>query len=378
MSGGIAHVTSVHPRGDTRIAIKEAATLMAHFGDVTLFVQDGLGPGTGPGGVSVIDVGARPAGRLARMVLGGWRMARAIPAARPRIAHFHDPELIPAALWWKLRGIRVIYDAHEDLPHQVLSKYWIPRPLRRVLAGLTRLAERMAGAAFDGIVTVTPTIAARFPAARTALVQNFPDLAEMSFPEGATAPASPPRAVYVGGITEIRGVHTMVAAMARVRTPGVRLSMAGAFQPPALEREVAALEGWERVDFIGWADRAEVARLLRQARMGLVLFLPEPNHVEAQPNKLFEYMAAGLPVIASDFPHWRHLLQGIDCALFVDPQDPAAVAEAVDWILDNPESAAEMGARGRRAVRAHFNWTHEAEALLALYRQLSPDLTERA
>ena len=370
---GIVLATTVHARGDTRIAVREAVTLAAHFGGVTLFVQDGLGDGRGPGGVPIVDTGAPAAGRLRRMSLGAWRMGRAVAAAGPATVHFHDPELIPVALWWKLRGIRVIYDAHEDLPRQVLSKPYVPRPLRRPLAVLTAWAERFAGAAFDGIVAATPTVARRFAPARTALVQNFPDIAEMTPSASDLQGRPPPHIVYVGAITAIRGIGTMVEAMAQVRSPEARLVLAGAFQSPALERETAARQGWDRVDFVGWADRRQMAHLLGRSRAGLVLFHPAPNHLEAQPNKMFEYMAAGLPVIASDFPHWRSLLDGVGCAVLVDPQDPAAVAEAVDWVLDNPDEAHEMGARGRRAVHDRFNWAHEAETLAALYRRTGVD-----
>ena len=369
----IAHVTTVHPRGDTRIAVKEAATLQRALGGVALFVQDGGGNGTGPGGVRVVDTGPRPASRLLRMTGGAWRMTRAVAAARPRIAHFHDPELIPAALWWKIRGIKVVYDVHEDLPRQVLTKPWIPRLLRRPVAGLVTLAEGLAGRLMDGIVAATAKIGARFSPARTAVVQNFPDLRELSFAALMPHAARPPHVLYVGGITEIRGIETMVRAMALVRTPGARLRLAGSFASPALEARMAALDGWDRVDPLGWAERREVHRLLSEVRAGLVLLAPAPNYVEAQPVKMFEYMAAGLPVIASDFPRWRALVGDADCALFVDPGDPAAAAAAIDGILADSARGEAMGARGCAAVRTRFNWANEAETLLELYRRLDDE-----
>lgn len=366
----IVHATTVHVRGDTRIAVKEVAALARRFGDVVLFVQDGRGDGHTSGGVRIVDTGPPPTPRLARMSIGVWRMARAVAAARPRIAHIHDPELIPAALWWKLRGIRVVYDAHEDLPRQVLSKPYLPRLLRRPLARLTALAERVVAAACDGVVAATPVIAARFPRDRTALVQNFPDLDELSFEASRPHSERPAQILYLGGLTTIRGIEAMVRAMALVRTPQARLRLAGDFQPRDLEARVSALEGWNRVDHLGWANRDEVRRLLAEARAGLVVLRPVRNYVESQPVKMFEYMAAGLPVIASDFPLWRTLIEEYRCALFVDPEDPAAIAKAVDWVLDNPDAAREMGARGRQAVEQRFNWGREAEALAALYSRI--------
>jgi len=130
------------------------------------------------------------------------------------------------------------------------------------------------------------------------------------------------------------------------------------------------MPGWQRVDFRGWCGRDELRRILAEAALGIVTFLPAPNHIESQPNKLFEYMSAGLPVIASDFPLWRKIVEAANCGLLVDPRDPAAIARAIDWLLEHPTQAQEMGRRGQQAVAARYNWDHEVQALLKMYRGL--------
>jgi glycosyltransferase involved in cell wall biosynthesis len=117
---------------------------------------------------------------------------------------------------------------------------------------------------------------------------------------------------------------------------------------------------------------------LEDADAGLVCFLPAPNHVEAGPNKLFEYMAAGLPVIASDFPAWRPIVEGNDCGLCVDPADPAAIARAILYLAENPGRRAEMGANGRRAVMERYNWEAEGRRLIAAYERLTRRTPDRA
>jgi glycosyltransferase involved in cell wall biosynthesis len=113
---------------------------------------------------------------------------------------------------------------------------------------------------------------------------------------------------------------------------------------------------------------------LLRARIGLILFNPLPNHQDpVRSRKLFEYMAAGLPVVASDFPRWRELVCRVGCGLVVDPLDPAAIAAAIEHLLRHPGEAEEMGARGRAAVEARFNWRVEASNLLAFYRVLTGD-----
>jgi glycosyltransferase involved in cell wall biosynthesis len=128
----------------------------------------------------------------------------------------------------------------------------------------------------------------------------------------------------------------MVQAIDRVpERHELRLVMAGTFGPATLVEQLVAQRGWAKTKMVGFLARPDLARLLSEARMGLVLFHPAPNHTEAQPNKLFEYMSAGIPVVASDFPLWRQIVEGAGCGLLVDPLDPRAIAEAMEWLLDH-------------------------------------------
>jgi glycosyltransferase involved in cell wall biosynthesis len=85
---------------------------------------------------------------------------------------------------------------------------------------------------------------------------------------------------------------------------------------------------------------------------------------------MFEYMSAGVPVIASNFPLWREIVEGNDCGLCVNPLQPKEIAEAVDFLVANPERAKAMGRNGQRAVREKYNWGNEEMKLLSLYKQI--------
>jgi glycosyltransferase involved in cell wall biosynthesis len=149
-----------------------------------------------------------------------------------------------------------------------------------------------------------------------------------------------------------------------------KLILAGDFIPPTLLDQVSSRPGWARVEQLGFISRPAASQLLRQARAGLLLFHPEPNHVHSQPNKLFEYMSAGLPVIASDFPLWREIIEGVGCGLLVDPLNPEAISQAIGHLLTNLQDAESMGQRGLEAVRQKYNWVPEEKKLLALYEEV--------
>ncbi|MDP3959228.1 MAG: glycosyltransferase [Pseudorhodobacter sp.] len=368
----IIHFTTVHARTDTRIRVKEVASLARHFdADVRLYVQDGLGDETDVAAkVRIHDTGARPGRRLARMTLGAWRMYRAVRAARPTIAHFHDPELIPVGLLLKLSGVKVIYDVHEDVPGQILSKFWIPAPMRRIVAFVAGLFESAAARFLDAIVLAEPVYEENFPKGLPHVVQNYPIISEFSAEPVAAYRNKPPHFCYVGGITELRGAVEMVDAIALMPQADVRLILGGAFSPADVENKMMASPGWSRTEHRGVLNRAGVVSVMNDCLGGLATLKPIPNYVKSYPTKLFEYMIAGIPSIASDFPFWRDILKGVDCAIFVDPLNPQAIADAMQWILDHPEEAEAMGRRGQVAVRERFNWEAEEKKLVALYRQL--------
>ncbi len=367
----LIHITVAHARGDTRIRVKELSSLARCLErPVGLYVQDGKGSTEESDGILILDTGNRRRGRLGHMILGTWRMYRSVRNARPAVAHFHDPELIPVGLVLKASGVKVIYDVHEDLPRQILGKYWLPSWLRRPVSWAAEGVEWIAGRAFDGFVAATPTIARRFPASKTVTVQNFPILSELTASDSLPYNKRPADFAYIGGLLKIRGSREMVEAVGRVPAGSVKLRLAGKFVNPADQIEAQSLDGWSRVDSLGWLDRMGIASLLGRVRAGLVVLHPTANYPDAYPVKMFEYMAAGIPVIASDFPLWRRIVDDAECGLLVDPLDSAAIARAMQWILDHPEEGEAMGRRGRAAVESNYGWAGEAKKLIGLYRQI--------
>jgi glycosyltransferase involved in cell wall biosynthesis len=318
--------------------------------------------------VRIVDVG-RPNGRANRMLRTTRRVLAQAAALDADIYQLHDPELIPTGLRLKRLGKTVIFDSHEDVPSQLLGKPYLPPLARRLLSQSMSAYERFACARLDGIIAATPYIRDKFIGInpRTVDVNNFPLLEE--FPEAAPWSGKLQQVCYVGGISAMRGIHELVRACALLRSPA-RLQLGGAFSDAALAAAVAAEPGWSKVDAHGYLDRTGVAAVMASAMAGLVTLHPVVNYLDALPVKMFEYMAAGIPVIASDFPLWRDIIDGHGCGICVDPFRPAAIAEAIDYLVLNPEHARRMGENGRKAVLGHYNWDAEAAKLIGFYAQL--------
>jgi glycosyltransferase involved in cell wall biosynthesis len=342
------------------------------MGSVSLFVADGKGDESW-NGIRIRDIGKSGAGRLGRALGGNYRMWKAIRAAKPDLVHFHDPELLPLLFVLYASGTRVVYDMHENLPKEILTKPWVSPPVRRVVSFLTRIAQRLSSRKIPTVFAET-SYAKDFPSTtNAAVVLNYPLVDELI---AITTPKREHFAVgYMGGISTERGALVVLNAVERLRHQGIDIEavFVGPVAPePAvedlLERGIKA--GWLSVT--GRVPPATAWALMAQCHVGVAILQPSANFVDSYPTKLFEHMALSEPVIISDFPLWRDVVDRAKCGLLVDPTNVEALAKAICALFENPDEGERMGERGRAAVIENYRWETQFAELKKLYLRILP------
>lgn len=296
------------------------------------------------------------------------RMIAAALTTRPDVVHAHDLNTLRAGVRVASTArARLVYDSHElatgrnladaaDVARaRVLEAHLIPRADRVITAspGYSDALRRMYG--------VDPVTLLNLPR-RQADCDEAPRLVRRP---GALL------AVYVGSIQENRGLETAIRALQEA--PSWDLAVVGyGHHRPVLETLARTLGLSHRVSFLGPVPHDRLVETAAGGDAGLCLIVGESRSYRLSvPNKLFEYFAAGLPVLAADLPEIAAIARPTDAAVVCDATDPTDVARALR-ALDADEQREALGRAARRAHETRYNWEREQDALITLYQDLSP------
>ncbi len=370
MTPKAVHVTTVHHALDSRILFKECIALRKAGYQVVL-----VAPHPADEVIEGVQIRSLPPARnrLDRM----WRLTGlALDLCRREggdVYHLHDAELLPRASALKRLGGRVIYDMHECMPKALAaSKPYLPRWIAPLVARIYTWFERYW---LRDVAVVFAELSYKDGyrwVRRRVDVLNLPDvgqLEEIDEPKNAI-----PTVCYFGLIAGLRSSWEMLRAVRLLRDEGLRVDfecIGPTDENHGLElREYVEQHGLDGVRLRGFRPAGVGHRILARCHIGLAVLYPTPNMRSSYPTKMFEYMALGLPVIVSDFPLYRGIVDAAGCGLCVEPGDAGALAAAIRWLIENPAEARAMGERGRRAARERYNWATEKRKLLSFYEEL--------
>jgi glycosyltransferase involved in cell wall biosynthesis len=300
-------------------------------------------------------------------------LRRRIKESDAEILHFHDPELIPlaiAAKWFYHK--KVIYDIHEDFPSLIRHKAWIPRSLRGMVAFAFRHLERLACRFFDHLITTSTAIDNRFTHYPSTIVTNYPRLQlNGKFPE---KPKGTVAFIYAGSMEDVRGIrelgHAFIQAGER-SSMKMKLNIAGPLRGSVeFQNDMETIFSHPLIEYHGVLEFEKALELMKSCHVGLIPFLPLACNQNIVPHKLFDYMTAGLTILASDYPGWPTELMNGEIGMLFDPLNQEITVKRLLALAAEPGRIKQMGRRAFDLVREQFSWESQEEQLLGVYEIL--------
>ncbi len=360
----ICHITSKHTPFDTRIFLKECTALKAQY-NVVLIAANAKNETIND--IEIIGFKYRKG----QSVRNHYRIFRKAIKQKAAVYHIHDAELLPLAMLLKRLGNKIIYDVHENyretlkehnysLITQTIFSYfdhWVARH------GALILAER----------SYIPIYQQR--AKSLCVVENFCEINALQ-PFENTHRTECRNLVYIGTIHSHRGALVMleVLNLLRLRGMDIRLDLIGSISEKNLMEKLENLPYYSKIkDDVTWygpLNLSDSYRIAQQSFAGLCLLDGVANHTESYPTKLFEYLAVGLPVIASNWSLYRSVVERHNVGICVAYNDSNAIADAIETIFTNKELQKQFSLNGPKIVAKNYNWNTEERILLDFYKTI--------
>lgn len=368
MKPRICHMTSVHPFKDGRIFYKECTSLVKAGYDVTLVAagaQDEI-----CNGVKIVGV-PKASGRLERILKTTYKVYKKALDIDADIYHFHDPELLPFGLKLKKKGKNVVFDSHEFVGEQIKTKTYIPEKLRNLISIMYKSYEAFVCRRIDAVIEVCTIDGIDYFDGRCLnrfFITNAPILIEQPTIKEFSAKRLR-KVVHAGSLTFERGITSLAQAITKTDCD---LILIGKFSPDEYKKEISDICN-DKLEYKGVVLLNELTPLLCECGIGTCTLLDKGQykHIDVLPTKIYDYMVAGLPIIMSNFPYLIDFNNKYKVGVCVDPADPQAIADAINYIVNNPDEARIMGENGCRAVIDEFNWKIQEKELLSIYTFLT-------
>lgn len=365
-------MTSIHDRRDVRIFQKECSSLSSNGFEVFLIVNDNKADEI-KNDVKIISTGFKPKNRKDRFLHSNNKILKKALDIDAEIYHFHDPDLLSVGLKLKKKGKKVIFDSHENYTEQIKIKSWLPKFLRKSISKAYYNYETYVCKKIDGVIFPCTMENGRNVfenrSNKTTFINNVPILDEFRYFNDYSHKKDSFKLCYSGALTYNRGITHLVKAAYR---SNVKLILCGKFNPPEYFDELKSMTEFSCVEFKGFLDRNELIDTYINSNVGCCTILNVGQHVKTDNlgTKVYEYMMMGLPVILSDYPYGRKLMNDYNFGVLVKPDDFCDISRAIDFLINNHEKARKMGNNGRKLVLDKFNWEIEEKKLIDFYKSI--------
>lgn len=359
----VIHLTSVHPWNDNRIFHKECVSLAQEGFDVYL-----IAPATEEkvvNGVHIIPL-SEVRSRLLRILIQPIRLFFKGIQLEGDIYHFHDPEIIPVGIILRFLGKKVIYDIHENVSASLKTRPYLLTIFQQIIPCFFRYFENIFVRLFSTIVTARSDIAENFKHKNLIVLRNFPIVSSKLEIKDKNYPKDKYKIIYAGRMTPIRGIIELIDAFENVEN--LELLLLGKFYSNKFKQQCMARPGWKNTKYLGLVNPDQVLNIIRDADVGIVTFLPAPNHMTTLATKPFEYMACGLPVVMSHFDYWKKFFQ--NHAIYVDPTHSNDINTKLKKLVSNYDLMKQMGECNRQRILNELNWEVESKILFQIYERL--------
>ena len=362
----ICHITSAHGRYDTRIFQKECRSLAKEGYEVYLLVND-KNKNEVIEKVKIISTGYLPKSRLERFFVSHRKLLKKALRINADIYHFHDPDLLPLGLKLKKRQKAVIFDSHENVREDIKDKEYISKAIRGIVSRVYSIYEGHVLKYLDAVIGVDPQqmVLLNKIGNNATMITNYPELLNESQKKNAEKKGI----CFAGGINAFWSHEKILNILEKAN---VDYKLCGTAQDSYLA-SLKKHRNWKYVSYKGFVKHEDVLGILESSIAGMALLKKIHNLGQDGTlgnTKIFEYMRAGIPVILTDFPLWRKIVDTYYCGIPVDINNEKEITDAVIFLCNNPEKAEKMGENGRRAFLEVYNWETQVPVLINLYKKL--------
>tara|TARA_A100001035_G_scaffold261555_1_gene240633 strand:+ start:744 stop:1847 length:1104 start_codon:yes stop_codon:yes gene_type:complete len=365
----LIHLSSTHKRFDSRIFHKICVSASNAGHQVTLIVADGKGCETS-NNVRIIDVGHSP-NRLTRLLINPIKILLKTISYRNCIFHLHDPELLFISLFLRRKKTRVIYDMHENLHIQILSKEWIIGSylLKKLIANFSILYQKFFIKKIDYLIVAQPVMKIFYSNMNKNIVDINNFAKPLEYIKNQKFINKKFNLVYAGGLSEDKGLINMINLI-KYLPESYKLHIAGPIDYS--QKELIEKLNHKKIIFYGLLSNKELNLLYQNCSIGLIMFNNVGQYSMSYSIKLFEYIQFGMTVIMPNFGDWVDFNKQYKVGINIDPKN---TKECAKKIINLEENLLEDFFYSNKLLQNNkFNWEKEYIKLEKRYKSINKSI----